>query len=72
MGAVYEYDGVYLFLKGVLVFVVKGVSMSHRDPVASHLKVSSCSPVYWLNRCSFFSWICRSWMDPAVMLTSSA
>jgi len=33
--------------------------------MASHLDVSSCSP----KRCSFFSSILGSWIDPAVMRT---
>jgi hypothetical protein len=51
---------------------MRGLPRAQRAPVASHLVVSSCRPVYWLQRLSFFSWIFRFWMDPAVMLMSSA
>ena len=46
--------------------------MAQRAPVASHLVVSSCRPVYWLNRCSFLSCIFRLLMDPPVILMSLA
>ena len=49
---------------------LRGLPWAQSDPVASHLDVSSCKPVYWL-RCSFYTWILRSWIDPAVMLTLS-
>ncbi len=51
---------------------MRGLPRAQRAPVASHLVVSSCKPVYWLKRCSFLSYIFRFWMDPAVMLMSSA
>ncbi len=51
---------------------VRGLPRAHSAPVASHLVVSSCRPVYWLIRCSFYSWICRFWIEPAVILMSSA
>ncbi len=46
--------------------------MAQRAPAASHLVVSSCKPVYLLKRCSCLSCIFRFWMDPAVILMSSA
>jgi len=45
---------------------------AQRDPVASHLDVSSYSSLYWLKRCSIFSCILRTWVGPAAMLTSNA
>jgi hypothetical protein len=51
---------------------LRGLPSPQSDPVASHFEVSSWSPVYWLKRCSFFSCILRSWMDPVVMLMSPA
>ena len=52
--------------------LLRGLPSPQSDPVASHLEVSSWSPVYWLNRCNFLNCSFRSCMDPAVMLTSSA
>ncbi len=51
---------------------VRGLPSAHSTPVASHLVVSSWRPVYWLNRWSFFSWKFRFWIDPVVILMSSA
>ncbi len=54
------------------IFCVRGLPRAQSAPVASHLVVSSCRPVYWLKRCSFFSWISKFWIEPAVILMSSA
>jgi hypothetical protein len=51
---------------------LRGLPSPQSDLVALHLEVSSWSPVYWVKGCSFLSWIFRSYMDPVVMLTSSA
>jgi hypothetical protein len=54
------------------LLLLRGFHRAHRAPVASHLVVSSWSPVYELKRCSFLIWILRSVMVPAVILMSSA
>jgi hypothetical protein len=54
------------------VLLLIGLPCAQSAPVASQFEVSSWIFVYWLKRCSFLSWILRSWIDPAVMLTSSA
>ncbi len=72
MGSVKDLNGVNLVLEHRLIFCVRGLPKGHRAPVASHLVVWSCRPVYWLNRCSFLSCIFRLSMDPAVILMSSA
>jgi hypothetical protein len=56
----------------VWFLLLRGFPSAHRAPVASHLVVSSCGPVYELKRCSFLIWILRSLIVPAVMLMSSA
>ncbi len=50
VGSIEEGDGENLFLLQVLVLCVRGLPRAQRAPVASHLVVSSCRPVYWLNR----------------------
>ncbi len=52
--------------------LLSGLPRAHRAPVASHLLVSSCRPVYVLKRCTFLSCILRSVMVPFVMLMSSS
>ena len=37
----------------VWVLWLRGLPSPDSDPVASHVDVSSLSPVYWLKRCSF-------------------
>ena len=51
---------------------VRGLPSAQSAPVASHFVVSSWRPVYWLNRLSFFNCILRFWIDPVVILMSSA
>ncbi len=56
----------------VRFLLLRGFPRAQRTPVASHLVVSSWSPVYELKSCSFLVWILRSVMVPAMMLMASA